>query len=222
MAIRKDGVESSKKLLKAAAKVFAQKGYNKTTVEEVCKEAGSNIAAVNYHFGSKDELYRAVWKNAFEEAMKIYPPDGGLAEDVPAEEKLRALIYSNLHRMLDEGKLGFAGQILLREMAEPTKAVEQIFHDVIFPLHEITHTVIKELLGESATEQNINFCEMSIVHQCVAIGFVRGKENLPPFLREEKMTPTFIDELAEHITIFSLAGIRVIRECRKSEILNPG
>ncbi|MBN2592297.1 MAG: CerR family C-terminal domain-containing protein [Sedimentisphaerales bacterium] len=217
MAIRKDGIESSIKLLKAASQVFAEKGYHKTTVEEICRRAGSNIAAVNYHYGSKDELYRAVWRNAFEEAMKVYPPDGSLPQDAPADQKLRAFIYSNLHRMLDDGRLGCAGQILLREMAEPTEAVGQIFHDVIGPLHERTQQIIRELLEPAATEQNLSFCEMSVVHQCVAIGFLKGKENPPPFWRKDKQTPAYIDELAEHITLFSLAGIRTVREQSKQK-----
>jgi AcrR family transcriptional regulator len=225
MAIRKDGIESSIKLLKAASRVFAEKGYHKTTVKEVCRMAGSNIAAVNYHYGSKDELYAAVWRNAFEEAMRVYPPDGGLPPDAPAEQKLRAFIYSNLHRMLDDGRLGCAGQILLREMAEPTEVVRQIFHDVIGPLHEHTKQIIRELLGPAATEQNLIFCEMSVVHQCVAIGFLKGKKNPPPFLRKNKLAPEYIDELAEHITLFSLAGIRAAREQagqkEKSKVLSP-
>jgi hypothetical protein len=113
--------------------------------------------------------------------------------------------------MLDDGRLGCSGQILLREMAEPTEVIEQIFHDAIGPLHECTQQVIKELLGPSATEQNLRFCELSVVHQCIAIGFCKRKEKLPPFLRKEKLTSDFIDDLTEHITLFSLAGISAVR-----------
>ena len=81
MAVRKDGLDTYKKLLKAASEVFAEKGYRDATIAEICRRAQSNVAAVNYHFGSKDELYIAVWKNAFEEALRIYPPDGGLPPD---------------------------------------------------------------------------------------------------------------------------------------------
>jgi AcrR family transcriptional regulator len=203
MAVRRDGIESSERLLKVASEVFAEKGYRDTTIAEICKRAGSNGAAINYHFKSKDGLYAAVWKNAFKEAMKIYPPDGGLSSDVPANQKLRALIYSNLHRMLDDGRLGCSGQILLREMAEPTEVIGQILHDVIGPLHECTQQVIRGLLGPSATEQNLRFCELSVVHQCIAIGFCK---------RKEKLTSDFVDDLAEHITLFSLAGISAVRK----------
>jgi len=219
MAIRKDGIESSEKLLKAAIEVFAEKGYRKATVAQICHKAGSNVAAVNYHYGSKDGLYIAVWKNAFEEAMKIYPPEGGLPSDAPAEQKLRALIYSNLHRILDDGRLGCSGQILLREMAEPTEVIRQILHDVIAPLRERTHEIIRELLGPKASEQNLRFCVLSVVHQCLAMGFRKSRKKLSPFFRTDDMTKDVIDQLAEHVTAFSLAGIAAVKEKSESKKL---
>jgi len=50
---------------------------------------------------------------------------------------------------------------------------------------------------------------MSVIHQCLAIGFRKGK--LPPYILEGRPTPEFIDALVEHITRFSLAGIMAIR-----------
>ena len=47
-------------MLEAAGKLFAQHGSDATSVRDICLEAGANIAAVNYHFGDKRSLYRAV------------------------------------------------------------------------------------------------------------------------------------------------------------------
>jgi len=60
-----------------AQEVFAEKGYREATVEDICSRAKSNIAAINYHFGSKEELYAQVWRRAFDEANEAYPPEGG-------------------------------------------------------------------------------------------------------------------------------------------------
>jgi len=106
MAIRKDGIDTRERILKAASEVFAKKGYRNTTVAEIYRRAGSNVASVNYHFGSKDALYVVVWRNAFEEALKAYLPDGGLPPDAPAEQCLHTLIYSALHRILGAGRQG--------------------------------------------------------------------------------------------------------------------
>jgi AcrR family transcriptional regulator len=212
MAIRKDGIDTREKLLKAASEVFAKKGYRNTTVAEICRRAGSNVASVNYHFGSKDALYVVVWRNAFEEALRAYPPDGGLSPDAPAEQYLRALIHSALHRILGAGRLGHAGQILLREMSDPSEAIRSALRDVIRPLRERTRGIIKRFLGPEASDRDIGFCEMSVIHQCLAMGFRRG--TLPPGVikGKGKPSPELIDALVEHITLFSLAGIKAVRK----------
>lgn len=212
MAIRKDGIDTRDKILKAASEVFAKQGYRNTTVADICQRAGSNVAAVNYHFGSKDALYVIVWRNAFEEALKAFPPDGGLPPDASAEQCLHALVHSALHRILGAGRLGHAGRILMREMSDPSEAIRDALHDVIRPLRERMRKIIKQLLGPKASNRDIGFCEMSVIHQCLAMGFRRGK--LPPGIIKGrgKPTPELIDTLAEHITNFSLAGIQAVRE----------
>jgi len=218
MAVRKDGVDTYNKLLKAASEVFAEKGYRDATIADICRRARSNVAAVNYHFGSKDELYIAVWKNAFEEALRMYPPDGGLPPEAGPEERLRAFHHSILHRILDEGRLGCAGQILLREMADPTEAVQRVHEDVIRPLRQSTRQIIRQLLGPEATEQQVTFCAMSVIHQCLAIGFRRGRGRLPSLFDDSQSRQTTIDALADHITRFSLAGIAAVRDEIESAI----
>ena len=59
-AQRKGGVATRKRLLAAAGRVFAEKDYRNATIAEICRLAGTNIAAVNYHFSDKETLYLEV------------------------------------------------------------------------------------------------------------------------------------------------------------------
>ena len=52
--------KTQKKILDAAEALFAQEGFHSTSLRMLTKKAGVNLAAVNYHFGSKEELIRAV------------------------------------------------------------------------------------------------------------------------------------------------------------------
>jgi AcrR family transcriptional regulator len=54
-----ESADSKEKLLLAARKLFARHGFDGTTVRALAQEAGTNVCMVSYHFGGKDELYRA-------------------------------------------------------------------------------------------------------------------------------------------------------------------
>lgn len=209
MVKRKDGLERRAQLLESAMKVFSEKGFRDTTIADICQDASANTASVNYYFGSKEELYAEVWKTAFANAMEKYPPDMQLRTDASAEDKLRAVVKSFLHKMLDSGELGYAGQLLLMEMANPTEAIDHIKRDAIDPLRKRMVSILRELLDDRTGEQDIVFCAMSVIHQCMGFGFHRGQ--LPPPLRGLEKTGLH-EALVEHITRFSLAGIAAVKE----------
>ncbi|WP_031291420.1 TetR/AcrR family transcriptional regulator [Leptolyngbya sp. Heron Island J] len=51
---------TKQRILDAAERAFGTYGFSQTTLRSIVKDAGVNLALVNYHFGSKEELYQAV------------------------------------------------------------------------------------------------------------------------------------------------------------------
>ena len=49
--------ETRERVLRSAAQLFADRGFKKVTVREICRAARANVAAVNYHFGDKGGLF---------------------------------------------------------------------------------------------------------------------------------------------------------------------
>ena len=211
MARRKDGIETRDRILKVACEIFAEKGYHDAKVEEICKHAKTNIAAINYHFGSKDQLYAQVWRRAFEAANTAYPPEGGLGPDAGPEERLRGMIHSLVGKTVDPGRIGHAGKLLLREIVSPTDVIEQVKHDAIRPLHDRMNELMSELLGPQASHEQILLSTISVVHQCMAIGIRLFTGRMPPFVKFDMPTEQLVETLTNHITRFSLAGIKAVR-----------
>jgi len=112
MANRRDGKETQEQVLEAALEVFARKGYRETTVAEICRAAGANVAAVNYHFGGKEQLYAEVWQRAFAPARARAMLDEGLGAEASAEARLRALLRVMFSRILREGGQSLSGRLL--------------------------------------------------------------------------------------------------------------
>jgi AcrR family transcriptional regulator len=203
---RKGAAKTYKSLLAAAADVFAGKGYRDATIAEICERAKANIAAVNYHFGDKETLYREAWRYSFSESIKAHPPDGGVSGAARPEERLRGQIVALLHRVADEDNKEFL--IVQREFANPTGLLNEIMREVIHPLQEKMQASICELIGPQASDTQVKFCEISIISQCINPSIVgRSQKGMsgPPRIED-------IEAYSNHVIKFSLAGIRAIRE----------
>jgi AcrR family transcriptional regulator len=212
MAKRSDGLRTRNRILKAASAVFAEKGYHDATVEDICKRARTNVAAINYHYGSKDRLYAEVWRHAFDAATQAYPPEGGLGADAPPQERLRGTIRSLVGRSVDPGRIGHAGKLLLREMVNPTDVIQDVKRDAIQPLHERMSRLMSQLLGPNAKREQVLLCEMSVVHQCLTFGIRLFTGRMPPEAKLDVPPEQLVETLTDHVTRFSLAGLMAVRD----------
>ena len=91
-APRPDGAATRALLLEIAGQVFAQRGYADATSKEICERAGTPMASVNYHFGSREALYEEVLIEAHRQIVSV----DELVEMTRAlgdpRDKLRALL----------------------------------------------------------------------------------------------------------------------------------
>ncbi|MEJ2677631.1 MAG: TetR family transcriptional regulator, partial [Gemmatimonadota bacterium] len=58
-------IDTATALIQAATRLFAARGYAGTSIRAITAEAGANLGAVTYHFGTKQKLYAAVLQNLF-------------------------------------------------------------------------------------------------------------------------------------------------------------
>jgi TetR/AcrR family transcriptional regulator, regulator of cefoperazone and chloramphenicol sensitivity len=206
---REDTARTRGKLLAAAGEIFGEKGFRETTIAEICLKAGTNVAAVNYHFGSKEALYREAWRHAFAQSVQAHPPDGGVAADAPPEERLRGQVMALLHRIADENNREF--RFMQREFSNPTGLLEEVMREEIRPLQQRTEQVVRELLGPQVAQEEARFCEVGIISQCVNPIIIRSGQDPA---KENSEGPRRIDDIeayARHVVAFSLAGIAAVR-----------
>lgn len=172
---RSDGVEARERLIGVALRLFAEKGYAKTSTREIAQAAGVNVAAISYYFGDKEGLYRAVFVE----------PMGEPADNIPRYDQphftLRQSIEGFLARFLEPFKQGDLVQLCtrlhFREMLEPTGMwTNQI--DSIKPAHAALVRVLSRHLGVDKPDDDIRrlaFCiaglgvQMFITHDIVSV-----------------------------------------------------
>lgn len=200
---------TKERLLEAAGQVFAQRGFRQATVREICERAGANVASVNYHFGDKERLYVETLKYGAHVALAKFPPDAGLREGAPADEALYVFVLSFLRRFLEMGVPGWHGKLCAREMMEPTVALDDLVREVIAPLSRRLHEIVRALLGPKASEERVRLAQLSVVGQCLL--YHLNRPILERLFGSRVMTGREIEQLARHITEFSMGALRHLR-----------
>src|SRR5258706_4613475 len=112
--------ETRTRILDAAEELFMQQGFGGTSMRLLTSKAGVNLAAVNYHFGSKDALIEAVFRRRLDPmnaarvaALEELETSGRVAD---ADAIIRAFVGPSL-RMIEDAKSG--GRELLRPLRPP-------------------------------------------------------------------------------------------------------
>jgi len=221
MLNRRRGHDTKERILEAAGKIFAAKGYRDATHAEICRSAGTNVASINYYFGSKENLYREVFEHLTRQLRHLYPLDGGLPDAAPSEKRLRAYIRAHLRRLFDPEHIGDLHQIRMSEMFDPTGLLESLLARQLAQDRQLIQLILRDLLGPGVSKVDLEWCEMSIIGQCFIA--VPGHKDGGP-RKIFGLDETVVDHLSDHILTFSLAGIKAIRRKnnRQSKVTKAG
>jgi AcrR family transcriptional regulator len=198
--------ETRDRLVEEATWLFAERGFAKVTVRDICLRARANVAAVNYHFGGKSGLYEEIVRTAIGTMKTTTEAIYKAGNQRPAEEQLAAFIEILLHRVV-EAKDGWIHRLMLRELSDPTPALDLVIEQVIRPRLAYLRRVVIALLGRGAADTaTVEHCVVTVQSQCLAP--LRDRLAMRP--QPRVMTKRQLDAMAARIQRFSLAGIRAL------------
>lgn len=196
--------DTRRKLLHAAGEIFAERGFHKATVREITDRAGVNVAAVNYHFRDKAELYRVVLKECHchtETLGEREPVQGDTGE-----ERLRSFIDTFLRRILNPDRPKWQSLLMAREMTQPTDALDALIEECIRPCCRDIEQIITDLTGGGLSKDREWMLSFSVVGQCLF--YVHDRPLIERLYPKLAIQPPTIEQLVEHIHACSLAAIR--------------
>ena len=197
--------EPRERILSAAGREFAERGYESATVRDICLAAGVNVAAVNYYFGDKQRLYIESVKHAHEQRAGQVPLPEWTA-GTPPQQKLRDFVGNLLERMLGFGQPPWQVRLMMREVLHPTDACRELVEDYVRPRFELLVSILDELVDDRLSQTELRRVALSIIGQCFlyrAAGDVVGM--LVP--REELESHHSLAPLADHVTSYALAAL---------------
>ena len=198
-------------LLQAAAAEFAESGFHLARVRGIAARAGTNVAAVNYHFGSKEGLYFAVLHGLMSTTFERFPLlDTAAPEGRPASERFVHAVGNLLRRFASPEHSQQLRDLIVRELANPTAALDRLLADVARPQFLTMKGLVSELLGPRASEREVAAATFSVAGQCIF--YLLARPIIARFHPDaQPQSEDDIRWLAAHIARFSRAGLESTR-----------
>jgi AcrR family transcriptional regulator len=196
------------RLLKAAIEVFAERGYENSTIREICSRAGANVALIHYHFGDKLELYTEVLR--FSMTCGAPAPHPSTFSVTDPADALRYVIGAMVERVLQTGdQADLRYRLMLHEFAQPSTATSRVIQEVMRPMYDRLREIVGAILGLPADHEKTRLSVHSVIGQIAY--YARSAPMLRTLWPEMKMTEVQRSLIASHITEFSMAYLRQAR-----------
>ena len=201
--------ETTDRIIDAAGFVFAERGFRSTTIRQITARAGVNLAAVNYHFKNKSELYVRVLREAKKHLRAI------VIQELPGspEDQLRAFIEHFVHYLLDPKRPVWHGRVLAMEMSNPTPALGIVVRELTAPFYRDVRSLVEKVVGR-ATPAELDLFTLSIFGQCVF--YVCSRPVVEQLSVNLGRSPDRIERIGAHIGAFSVAALKNYRRGTKT------
>jgi AcrR family transcriptional regulator len=198
--------DTRQRLIDTAAKQFAERGFANVTIREICKASNANVAAVNYHFGDKAGLYRAVVTLAMDVMRETNELSQRAGDGLTPEEQIRGFVRVFVGRLTGDGPNSWIHRLMAREMEHPTEALELVMTHVVKPRLEYLSGVTGQVMGLPPADPRVRRCIASLQMQCLMVA-----RQVPAPL-EKTFGPAVrdLEGTINHIAEFSIGGMRAI------------
>ena len=153
-ALNSRGSQTREALLKAAARIFGQAGFDAASTRGIAQAAGANQAMIAYHFGGKEGLYRAVFEaiaadmeqalsstlNSLADQFNDVLPDSAEMRR-QARQAIEQLLFVMLEHLGREDAADW-GRLVVREQQDPTPAFEILYEKFMGPILKLLSRLV--------------------------------------------------------------------------------
>ena len=206
----KKEADTKEKLLDAAERLFADGGFHRTSLREITAAAGVNLASVNYHFGSKDQLIQAIFTRrlgpinearlAALDQLESHLDSG----PAPLEKLVESFVGPALRLCHQWDQAGSISRLLGNVMNQPDTRLKQQFVDQFRVVIHRYSTALSRALPELSSEEihwRFLFMAGLMAHTILWTHDM-------PVLPGVPSLGTDVEATIEHLVGFTCAGLR--------------
>jgi AcrR family transcriptional regulator len=197
-------VSTKNRILSAAESLFAQRGFDGASLRQLTAAAGVNLAAVNYHFGSKEKLVEQVFRRRLDalnsQRLSALGAIAG-AESTTIEDVLAAFIRPALDMSHDVSGSLFI-RVLARAFAEHDDTLRQFLSDNYGHVMRQFTAEFARLLPQLSKQElywRIDLVSGALTHAMSGFGMIQRKSEVSEHVHRE--------QIAQHLIGFAVAGL---------------
>jgi len=209
---RADGILARRRLLEAALPLFAAKGYQQTSTREIADAAGANLAAINYYFGDKAGLYRAVFSESLCADAKAPPLDA--AAGLPLEIVLGDFFRNFLTPLKNGAPVDLVMRLHFRELLDPSGVLGQEHDAELAAVYTGLADLLTQHLGLANMDADIQRLAHSIIG--LALPYYVARDLIDRVSAGLLADTTAVDTLADRLAGYAVALVSSERRRRQA------
>lgn len=200
-------VETRQRLLEAGVRLFAEHGFKGVSVRDLSTAAEVNIAAINYHFGGKRGLYRAIFEAIldadearFRESLDTTRALAEQAHGDPSRLASAIALYVKnlLGQLTAEERIRWFGVLVIREMAFPTEEFDLIYRRRAEPAQQTLASIIAAAGGGNPASPTVRLQAHTLTGMFLGLAVARSV--LWRRMDWDGYTPARVAQTAEVVT----------------------
>jgi AcrR family transcriptional regulator len=209
--LRSDGQATRSRILEAAGELFAVGGYAETTGKSIAERAGVTLAAINYHFGSRDGLYQAVLVEAHRRIIDVADLESLAQGEAAAEAKL-GIVIEHMVRQITKRRPGWHLRVLTREVLAPSSHIRILIQSALPPKVKILKAILGDIAGIPVDDPALVPCYISVFAPLLLL--LVGPRPGPKPLFDARHAPW--NAIAAHMHRFAVAGLEAVGRDRRA------
>jgi AcrR family transcriptional regulator len=192
------------RILKASERLFAERGYDGTSIRAIVGKARVNQAAINYHFDGKDGLYREVLHAAFQALTEDQLAHGDEMKTMSREAALAEFVKRQLRPLTARDELSRYLRIFNWETVRPTAVFRKLVSEDAAPFMGLAVELIRRFLPD-ADQRTLVVAAIWLLGQCSI--FVRNREQLAGPPTALSLDAGTVEWLARMISTWTIGGL---------------
>jgi AcrR family transcriptional regulator len=192
------------RILKAAERLFAERGYDATSIRAIVAKARVNQAAINYHFDGKDGLYREVLRVAFRALTEQQLEHADEMKAMSREAALAEFVRRQFRPLLGRDEYSRHMRILNWETVRPTAVFRKLLSEEAAPFMGLAVELVRRFQPE-ADQRTLVAAAVWLLGQCSV--FLRNREQLADPPLGLALDESSVEWLAQTVSRWATGGL---------------